>query len=141
MGRLRKILALLLAAGMLTLSACQTEPEIVEEKDGGFSNGYLGITVEVPDGWTISERNVSNMTVYPEDSARLEVLEKNYFDDGNYYMDLIEFSNSENQYDEIYVQIHLLADNYRLLFPYIKLYLSSCQNAYAGQKEDGYNAS
>lgn len=138
---LQKWMALFLAAVLAAVvGGCSAVPtENNDEEDSNeYYNGYLDLKVTVPDGWQVTGRNSSAMTVYQGDSMKINTMTKNSYGDGNFYLDLIEMSNMEDPADDNYIRIHLFAENYRLTFPSLSEYISASKNAYAGVQDGDY---
>lgn len=105
-----------------------------------FHNGYMGLTVTIQNNWVIETRNRRNMTVDAGDSSRWDSLEREEYGDGAAYIELIEFSNSQDVETAENVRVELFAEDYAVWYPTLDAYVQACISSYEGPVDYDYTA-
>lgn len=114
---LSALLAMLaLAASMPGCAVMErVQPEPPGEDPYGtatYYNGYLGLSVTVPDGWNEEEVNARNLTGNPEDSRDLSSLDMYDYGDGGYAIELMSIQNAGDSTLDDHAELMLYADYY-----------------------------
>lgn len=138
----RRLYSLFLAAVLLAaITGCipLRRPERARVPEA-YHNGYLGLTVTVPENWTVEHRNTANMTDEAVESSRWDSLEREDYGDGAAYIDLIELNNEAAAKDRNQIRMHLFAEDYLQWYDTVDEYVDASIEAYTGPIDSDFES-
>ncbi|MDL2273497.1 hypothetical protein LJC34_03005 [Oscillospiraceae bacterium OttesenSCG-928-G22] len=152
----KRIIALLLfAALMCTLTACNENspftrptdaPEETDKPSGDsgtpaaetYYNGFLGLSVEVPEDWRIEDIDDTTMTATADESKDIDAFNSTDFGDGGYGISLIDIWSRDESSDDDHVGLWLFVEDYRELEMEEEEYYNYFDESYGGESQNGF---
>lgn len=125
---IRRFLTVAVLTAALLLSGCLPAPAAREVT---YYNGYMGLAVKIPAGWSSDARNEQNLTSTPDDSMQFSALDLYDYEDGGFELGLISMQNGQDSTADDHAYLRLSAEYYPeysqeeyldLLYAYIEYY-------------------